>query len=73
MFLSSGIVRDSPFSVRARPIFDPRGGQWMKGRYVPSLLTAIAAVIEEHLIAIGPTRLGQTLAPRAGCVPSGPR
>src|SRR5437763_6646163 len=34
-------------------VFDPRGGQWMSGRYVPSLLAAIGEVIEQHLIAIG--------------------
>lgn len=33
--------------------FDPRGGQWMEGRYVPSLLAAIGQVIERHLIDIG--------------------
>jgi ribonucleoside-diphosphate reductase alpha chain len=34
-------------------IFDPRGGQWMEGRYVPSLLAAIGEVIEKHMISIG--------------------
>ena len=32
-----------------KAVFDPRGGAWMKGRYVPSLLAAIGAVIERHL------------------------
>ena len=36
-----------------KAIFDPRGGQWMGGRYVPSLLAAIGAVIERHMIEIG--------------------
>ena len=36
-----------------KAVFDPRGGQWMKGKYVPSLLAAIGGVIEEHLIKIG--------------------
>ncbi len=36
-----------------KAVFDPRGGAWMKGRYVPSLLAAIGGVIEEHMIAIG--------------------
>ncbi len=36
-----------------KAVFDPRGGSWMKGRYVPSLLAAIGEVIEGHLIAIG--------------------
>jgi ribonucleoside-diphosphate reductase alpha chain len=34
-------------------IFDPQGGQWMFGRYVPSLLAAIGGVIEEHMIRTG--------------------
>ncbi len=36
-----------------KAVFDPQGGQWMGGRYVPSLLAAIGGVIEDHLIAIG--------------------
>jgi ribonucleoside-diphosphate reductase alpha chain len=36
-----------------KAVFDPRGGQWMGGRYVPSLLAAIGEVIERHLISIG--------------------
>ena len=36
-----------------KAVFDPRGGQWMQGRYVPSLLAAIGSVIERHLIDIG--------------------
>ena len=36
-----------------KAIFDPRGGQWVDGRYVPSLLAAIGEVIERHMFAIG--------------------
>ncbi|MEO1193237.1 MAG: adenosylcobalamin-dependent ribonucleoside-diphosphate reductase [Pseudomonadota bacterium] len=36
-----------------KAVFDPRGGAWMEGRYVPSLLAAIGGVIEQHLRAIG--------------------
>ncbi len=36
-----------------KAIFDPRGGQWMNGRYVPSLLAAIGEVIERHMVEIG--------------------
>jgi ribonucleoside-diphosphate reductase alpha chain len=36
-----------------KAVFDPRGGQWMGGRYVPSILAAIGEVIERHLVAIG--------------------
>src|SRR5229473_7084574 len=36
-----------------KAVFDPRGGAWMDGRYVPSLLAAIGNVIERHMIDIG--------------------
>jgi ribonucleoside-diphosphate reductase alpha chain len=36
-----------------KAVFDPRGGAWMGGRYVPSLLAAIGDVIERHMIDIG--------------------
>jgi ribonucleoside-diphosphate reductase alpha chain len=36
-----------------KAVFDPRGGQWMGGRYVPSLLAAIGETIEQHLVATG--------------------
>ena len=36
-----------------KAVFDPRGGDWMEGRYVPSLLAAIGDVIERHMIEIG--------------------
>ncbi|MEM7176837.1 MAG: adenosylcobalamin-dependent ribonucleoside-diphosphate reductase [Pseudomonadota bacterium] len=36
-----------------KAVFDPRGGAWMKGRYVPSILAAIGGVIERHLVEIG--------------------
>jgi len=36
-----------------KAVFDPRGGAWMGGRYVPSLLAAIGDVIERHMVAIG--------------------
>ncbi len=36
-----------------KAVFDPRGGQWMGGRYVPSLLAAIGDVIERHMTEIG--------------------
>jgi ribonucleoside-diphosphate reductase alpha chain len=47
-----------------KAVFDPRGGQWMKGRYVPSLLAAIGDVIEEHMIEIGFLPPGTELRPR---------
>jgi ribonucleoside-diphosphate reductase alpha chain len=36
-----------------KAVFDPRGGAWMEGKYIPSILAAIGGVIEHHLIAIG--------------------
>ena len=36
-----------------KAVFDPRGGQWVDGRYIPSLLAAIGEVIEQHLVSIG--------------------
>ena len=36
-----------------KAVFDPRGGQWMGGHYVPSILAAIGGVIEQHLVSIG--------------------
>jgi len=36
-----------------KAVFDPRGGAWMQGKYIPSILAAIGGVIEEHLISIG--------------------
>ena len=36
-----------------KAVFDPRGGCWMGGKYVPSLLAAIGSVIEQHLQDIG--------------------
>ncbi|USG61072.1 adenosylcobalamin-dependent ribonucleoside-diphosphate reductase [Sneathiella marina] len=36
-----------------KAVFDPRGGAWVKGKYVPSLLAAIGGMIETHMIQIG--------------------
>ncbi len=36
-----------------KAVFDPRGGAWMDGKYIPSILAAIGGVIERHMIAIG--------------------
>ena len=36
-----------------KAVFDPRGGQWVEGRYVPSIIAAIGDVIERHMIDIG--------------------
>lgn len=36
-----------------KAVFDPRGGAWVDGSYVPSILAAIGGVIEEHMVSIG--------------------
>jgi ribonucleoside-diphosphate reductase alpha chain len=45
-----------------KAVFDPRGGAWMQGRYVPSLLAAIGDIVERHLNALGAVEAG---APQA--------
>ena len=63
-----------------KAVFDPRGGGWLNGRYVPSLLAAIGGVIERHLArdaaacaehepgedAPAPTARSMTGCPRCG-------
>ncbi len=51
-----------------KAVFDPRGGAWMEGRYVPSLLAAIGGVIERHLIEIGFLAQPAGLTPKAGAL-----
>jgi ribonucleoside-diphosphate reductase alpha chain len=50
-----------------KQVFDPRGGQWNNGRYVPSLVAAIGDIIERHMIETGflppPERHGAKLPP----------
>ena len=46
-----------------KAVFDPRGGQWMNARYVPSLMAAIGEVIERHLVAIGFMTPREAVAP----------
>ena len=36
-----------------KQVFDPRGGQWSNGRYVPSLVAAIGAILERHMTETG--------------------
>ena len=36
-----------------KQVFDPRGGQWSNGRYVPSLVAAIGEVLERHMRETG--------------------
>jgi len=51
VFRRGGDVRFVVEELKA--VFDPRGGQWMGGRYVPSLLAAIGEVIERHMVETG--------------------
>ena len=54
-----------------KQVFDPRGGQWSGGRYVPSLVAAIGDVIERHMIETGFLEMPETVAklvPSAGAV-----
>ncbi|MEN8894169.1 adenosylcobalamin-dependent ribonucleoside-diphosphate reductase [Planktotalea arctica] len=36
-----------------KAVFDPRGGAWVGGKYIPSILAAIGGVLEQHMIEIG--------------------
>ncbi|SFQ09368.1 adenosylcobalamin-dependent ribonucleoside-diphosphate reductase [Tranquillimonas alkanivorans] len=57
-----------------KAVFDPRGGAWMQGKYIPSILAAIGGVIERHLIAIGfidGEGMGLKSDPHAELVPLG--
>jgi ribonucleoside-diphosphate reductase alpha chain len=56
-----------------KAIFDPRGGQWMEGRYVPSLLAAIGEVIEKHMVEIGFLSPRDDVAPDAAIPSDGAR
>ena len=46
--------QDSSFVAKElREVFDPKGGAFMQGRYVPSLLAALGDVVAEHMTSIG--------------------
>jgi ribonucleoside-diphosphate reductase alpha chain len=44
-----------------KAVFDPQGGHWVAGRYVPSLLAAIGEVIETHMRRTGFLQQGEAL------------
>ncbi|WP_037281620.1 adenosylcobalamin-dependent ribonucleoside-diphosphate reductase [Rubellimicrobium mesophilum] len=46
-----------------KAVFDPRGGAWMNGRYVPSILAAIGIEIERHMKRIGFLGEGDRILP----------
>ena len=51
VFRRGGDVRFVAEELKA--VFDPRGGAWMEGRYVPSILAMLGSVIEQHLTRVG--------------------
>lgn len=65
-----------------KAVFDPRGGFWMDGKYIPSILAAIGGAIEQHLISTGfiesegsglkidPTAQTGSAKPKAAACPS---
>ena len=72
VFRRGGDVSFVPEELKA--VFDPRGGAWMQGKYMPSLLAAIGGIIERHMgLAQPPLPLDEpaaatpSLSPRACC------
>ncbi len=49
VFRRGGDVRFVAEELKA--VFDPRGGAWIGGRYVPSVLAAIGDIVQQHLDA----------------------
>ena len=68
----SAVFRRSPdvafVAEELKAVFDPRGGAWMQGRYVPSLLAAIGEIVERHLGGLAPA----AAAPKAFEPPARP-
>jgi ribonucleoside-diphosphate reductase alpha chain len=54
-----------------KQVFDPRGGQWSNGRYIPSLVAAIGDVIERHMIETGFLVLPNSPVRKDGAVATG--
>lgn len=53
-----------------KAVFDPRGGQWQNGRYVPSLIAAIGGILERHMAETGFMPAGAETALAAPSVPA---
>lgn len=63
---------DSRFVVEElKAVFDPKGGAWVNGEYVPSVLAAIGGVIEKHMKAIGYPDRTVTLSPELAATQMG--
>jgi ribonucleoside-diphosphate reductase alpha chain len=56
-----------------KAVFDPRGGHWVGGRYVPSILAAIGEVIERHMTETGFLVRPAGLVPPTAAAPAAPR
>jgi ribonucleoside-diphosphate reductase alpha chain len=57
-----------------KAVFDPRGGAWMHGRYVPSLLAAIGDIVDRHLGGLVPAQApAQASVPPAKMMPQCPQ
>jgi ribonucleoside-diphosphate reductase alpha chain len=57
-----------------KAVFDPRGGAWMQGRYVPSLLAAIGDIVDRHLGGLLPQPApANAFAPKAKGMPQCPQ
>jgi ribonucleoside-diphosphate reductase alpha chain len=54
-----------------KAVFDPQGGRFMGGRYVPSLLAAIGDIIETHMRRIGFLPPASTAIANGGGGPDG--
>jgi ribonucleoside-diphosphate reductase alpha chain len=52
VFRRGGDVRFVAEELKA--VFDPRGGAWLGGRYVPSVLAAVGDIVQQHLDAATP-------------------
>ena len=35
-------------AAELKQVFDPKGGAWVKGKYIPSLIAAIGGIVERH-------------------------
>jgi ribonucleoside-diphosphate reductase alpha chain len=70
VFRRGGDVSFVPEELKA--VFDPCGGGWVDGRYVPSLLAAIGEVIERHLEGAGRTARTSALTCEADPAPQAP-
>lgn len=75
----SAVFRRSPdvafVAEELKAVFDPCGGAWMQGRYVPSLLAAIGDIVERHLgrLPDKPVEAAPFAAPASKAMPQCPQ